>query len=100
MNKTKKKQISRYREQIRCLPVGRGKGEGQYRGTGLKKRVTMGLHEIMFVKPLKIIKHYRIKTNKQNQNPFLFYNNFRFMQELQRQQDKPFLVSTYHITII
>ena len=29
-----------------------------------------------------------------------FYNNFRFMQELQRQQDKPFLVSTYHITII
>ena len=33
------------------------KEKGQYRGEG--KKVIMGLHEIMYKKFLKIIKHYR-----------------------------------------
>ena len=33
------------------------KEEGQYRGEG--KKVIMGLHEIMHIKFLKIVKHYR-----------------------------------------
>ena len=37
--------------------MGRGYGEGQYR-VG-EKRVIMGLHEIICVKLLKIMKHYR-----------------------------------------
>ena len=49
VNKTKKKEIQRYREQT-------SEGEGGAEG----KMVIMGLYEIMCVKFLKILKHYRI----------------------------------------
>ena len=37
VNKTKKKQTHRYREQTRCYQWGEGRGEGQYRGREKKK---------------------------------------------------------------
>ena len=36
VNIPKKKQTCRYKEQASGLPVGRGKGEEQYRGRGLR----------------------------------------------------------------
>ena len=36
VNVTKKKQTHRYREQTSGLPLGRGSGEGQHRGRGLR----------------------------------------------------------------
>ena len=57
VNKSKKKQIHRYREQTSGYQWG--EGEGQHRGGG-EKGVIMGLYEIMCVKLLKIVKHYRI----------------------------------------
>ena len=56
MNKTKKQQTNRCREQTSGYQWGEGRGEGQYRGRGLKERIIMGLYEIMFVKLLKIVK--------------------------------------------
>lgn len=56
-----KKQINRWRGQTSGYLWGEGREEGQYRGEGLGgKKVIMGLYEIMCVKLLKIIKHYRI----------------------------------------
>ena len=58
MNKTKKKQTYRYREQT----SGYQWGEGQYRSRG-KKSVIMGLYEIMCVKLLKIVKPIEFKES-------------------------------------
>ena len=58
MNKTKKKQIHRYREQTSGYQWGEGKGRGNI-GVGGRKDI-MELYEIMCVKVLKIVKHYRI----------------------------------------
>ena len=44
---TKKKQIPRCREQASDLQQREGTEEGQYRCRGEKKRVTMGLQEMM-----------------------------------------------------
>ena len=58
VNKTEKKQTHRYREQTRGYKWGEGRGRGNI-GVG-GKRVIMRLHEIMYVKLLKTVKHYRI----------------------------------------
>ena len=42
VNKTKKKQIRKYREQTSGYQWGEGRGEGQYRGMGLKKKGLLG----------------------------------------------------------
>ena len=57
MNKTKWKQTHRNRVQTSGYQWGEGNGKRQYRGRG---EITIGLYEIMCVKHLKIIKHYRI----------------------------------------
>lgn len=55
-----KKQINRWRGQTSGYLWGEGREEGQYRGEGLGgKKVIMGLYEIMCVKLLKTVKHYR-----------------------------------------
>ena len=58
-NITKKKQTPRYREQTSGYWWGEGRGEGKYRGRG-GKRAIMGLYEIMCVKFMKTVRHYRI----------------------------------------
>ena len=58
VNITKKKQTHRYREQTSGYQWGEGREKGQYWVGGI--RAIMGLYEIMCVKPLKIVKHYRI----------------------------------------
>ena len=58
VNKTKKKQIHRYREQTSGYQWGEGKGRGNI-GVGGRQDI-MELYEIMCVKVLKIVKHYRI----------------------------------------
>ena len=59
MNKTKKKQIHRYREQINSYQWGEGREKGQYSGMGSKKRLLWGFVKFC-VKLFKIIMHYRI----------------------------------------
>ena len=59
VNITEEKQIHRYREQTSVYHwVAEGEGEGPYRGRG--KKVVMKLYEIMSVKLLKFVNHYRI----------------------------------------
>ena len=41
--------------------VSRGEGGGVILGEG-KKRVILGLYEIIYVKLLKVVKHYRIRN--------------------------------------
>ena len=60
LNKMIKKQTHRYREQTSGYQWGEERREGQHRGKGFKKRVIMGLNEIMCVKLWKIVKHCRI----------------------------------------
>ena len=59
VNNIKKKQTDKYREQTSGYQWREGKGGTIGIGIG-KKRVIMGLHEIVCVKLLKIVKHYRI----------------------------------------
>ena len=59
VNKTKKKQIHRYREQINSYQQGEGRDEGQYSGMGSIKRLLWDYVKSC-VKLLKIIMHYRI----------------------------------------
>ena len=59
VNITKQKQTHSYREQTSGYQWGELKEEEQYRGRR-KKRVIMVLYEIICVKLLKIVKHYRI----------------------------------------
>ena len=59
MNKTKQKQTHRYREQTSGYQWREGRGKGNT-GVGENRKVIMGLYEIMCVKLVKIIKHYRI----------------------------------------
>ena len=61
VNKTKKKQTHRNRELTNGYQWGDERQEGQYRDRGKKEFIIiMGLYEIMCVKLLKIVKHYRI----------------------------------------
>ena len=63
MNITEQKQTHRCREQTSGYQWGEGGGKGQYRSWKFFfKWVIMGLYEIMCVKLLKIVKHYRIQT--------------------------------------
>ena len=59
VNKTKKNQTHRSREQTSGYQWGEGRGQGQYRGR-VKRGFIMELYEIMRVKLLKTVKHYRI----------------------------------------
>ena len=62
MNITEQKQTHRCREQTSGYQWGEGGGKGQYRSWKFFfKWVIMGLYEIMCVKLLKIVKHYRIQ---------------------------------------
>jgi len=54
VNKTKKKQTHRYREQASGYQWGE-EGEGQYTGGG--KRVIMKIYKIIGMKLLKIVNH-------------------------------------------
>ena len=58
VNKTKKQQTHRYREQTSGYQWGGGRRKGQDRGRG--KKVIMRLYEIICVKLLKTVKQYRI----------------------------------------
>lgn len=60
MNITKKKQIHRYIENKLVVTSGeRERGRGNT-GAGGEERIIMGLYEIIYMKLLKIVKHYRI----------------------------------------
>ena len=58
VNKTKKKQTHRNREETSVYQWGEERGVG-HKGVGGKKGY-YGLYEVIYMKLLKIVKHYRI----------------------------------------
>ena len=78
INITKRKQTHKCREQISGYQWGKEEGKGSIRVGG--KRVIMGLYEIMCVKLLKIVKHYRIQT--------IFHSIKKFFREKKTQVPK------------
>ena len=57
MNRTKKKQTHRYREQTNSYRWEEGGGGARW---GRGKSVIIKLYEIMYANLLRIVKHYRI----------------------------------------